>query len=695
MINESPRRGLKAAGAEADQFEQFQPTASPTSFQLIARAVAETSEAGEPRVAALAYARAGLRVFPCDPQDKKPLVAHGFKAASTDPKQINAWWTRSPDAMIGMPTGRTNGMFVLDVDVDTKQNIDGFIALAAFEKQHGNLPETLRSTTPRGGSHYFFRWHKGIKNSASRLGPGLDTRGDGGYCILPPSRRSDGHAYEWKELSAAEPCDPPAWLVDFVIDRKEKPTPQAGTSGNGNAAAYGRAALERECAAVAAAQPGKRNETLNRAAFSLFQLAAGGVLSEGEVCDRLFSAAVACGQVRDDGEAAVRATIESGRKAGHANPRTRPEGHQSHGDGTDKTSDMPLTFCNIGVWATREPPPREWAVPDRFPLRNVALLSGEGAVGKSILLMQLATAHVIAKDWVGTLPEPGPVLYFNAEDEEAELHRRLAAIATHYGVGLSDLKNDLHVLSLAGREAVLGYPDRAGLIKPTPLFAQMKEAAFDIRPKLIGLDTSADIFAGNENDRTQVRQFIGLMRSMAIGANAAVIIAAHPSLTGINSGTGLSGNTAWHNSVRSRAYMRAVKTENGIEPDQNLRQLEFMKSNYGPIAETVTLRWRNGVFVTEPKAGSLEKLAAEATADEMFLRLLDRYTREGRTVGDKRGHSYAPAQFAKEAEAKAAGLRSEALADAMRRLFATKKIQVEAYGRPSNPHHRIAAGPPQ
>jgi RecA-family ATPase len=266
-------------------------------------------------------------------------------------------------------------------------------------------------------------------------------------------------------------------------------------------------------------------------------------------------------------------------------------------------------------WAEREPRPREWAVPDRFPLRNVGLFSGEGAIGKSILLMQLGAAHILAKDWLLTLPEPGPFVYLNAEDEEDELHRRIAAVAAHYDAALSELKDHLHILALAGEDAVLGRPNRNGLIRPTRLFEKLTEVARDIRPKLIGLDTSADIFAGNENDRSQVRQFIGLLRGLAIAANAAVIVAAHPSLTGISTGTGLSGSTAWHNSVRARAYMRPMKAKDDSEPEKDLRAVEFLKSNYGPISETITVRWKAGVFVPEPKTGSFEKIAAEAKAD--------------------------------------------------------------------------------
>jgi RecA-family ATPase len=331
-------------------------------------------------------------------------------------------------------------------------------------------------------------------------------------------------------------------------------------------------------------------------------------------------------------------------------------------------------------------------VPDLFPLRNVALISGEGAVGKSILIMQLGIAHVLGRDWLQTLPEPGPFLYLNAEDEEAELHRRLADIAGHFGTPIAELENDLHILALAGQDAVLGHADRNGLIQPTPLFHKLREEACDIRPKLIALDTSADIFGGNENDRAQVRQFVGLMRGMAIDANAAVIVATHPSLTGINSGSGLSGNTAWHNSVRARAYMKPAKTVDGAEPDKALRLVEFMKSNYGPVAEAITVRWKGGVFVPEPKSGSLEQLAGEARADNVFLQLLERFTSEGRTVGERPGHSYAPALFSQEPEAKATGLSKLALGDAMRRLFASKKIHIEQYGRPSRPASKLALG---
>jgi RecA-family ATPase len=346
----------------------------------------------------------------------------------------------------------------------------------------------------------------------------------------------------------------------------------------------------------------------------------------------------------------------------------------------------PLCFIKIEDWLDREPPSRDWGVPDRFPLRNVSLLSGEGSIGKSIVLMQLAAAHVLSRGWLDTLPEFGDALYLNAEDEQDELHRRFVDIAKLYDASLAELKDHLHLLAMAGQDAVLGHANNSGLVKPTPLFHKLVEAAGDIKPKFIGLDTSADVFAGNESDRSQVRQFIGLLRHMAIIGNSAVIVCAHPSLTGISTGTGLSGSTAWHNSVRARAYLHSVTVDN-TEPDKTLRQLDFMKSNYSAIADSITLRWKDGVFVPEAKPGSLERIAADAKADETFMALLNQFNEQGRNVSHVPGPTYAPTVFAKAAK----GSNRAQMADAMNRLFNANKIKVENYGRPSRPYRRIVA----
>jgi RecA-family ATPase len=367
------------------------------------------------------------------------------------------------------------------------------------------------------------------------------------------------------------------------------------------------------------------------------------------------------------------------------------KGKATNGHGSGPAE--PLPFLNIAAMGNTEAPLRDWAVPGRIPSRQVTLFSGEGEIGKSLLEMQRACAHVLGRDWVGTLPEPGPAIVFNAEDEADELHRRLARIAVHYQTTFAELANGgLHVLSFAGKDAVLAHADKSGLVKPTPLLARLRTAVLDIKPKSVSLDTSADVFVGNESDRSQVRQFIGLLRGLAIEGNTAISLCSHPSLTGINSDTGLSGSTAWHNSVRARAYFKAAATADGEMPDPDLRELVFLKNNYGPKAERILLRWRDGVFIVEPKTGSLEKMAADAKVEELFLKLLDRFNGQGRNVSEKSGTAYAPAIFANEPEAKAVKISKAALADAMGRLFTANRIHLEQYGFPSRGTFKLVSG---
>jgi RecA-family ATPase len=353
--------------------------------------------------------------------------------------------------------------------------------------------------------------------------------------------------------------------------------------------------------------------------------------------------------------------------------------------------DDPLPFLDMTTWDAAPAPPRLWAVRDRIPLRQPALFSGEGAIGKTLLALQLCAAHVLGRDWLGMLPEPGPAIYFGAEDDADEIHRRVADIAEHYRVSFADLvAGGLHLLSFAGRDAILGAVNRAGIIEPTPLFHRIHAAVCSIRPKTLVLDTSADVFAGNENDRMQVRQFVGLLRRLAIDGNCAVLLCSHPSLTGISSGTGLSGSTAWHNSVRARIFFRTAATDQGEEPDPELRELVFMKNNYGPLGASVLLRWKAGVFVPEPGDGTLERAAAEQKAEQAFCASVVQFADQGRNVSTKpNAPTYAPSEFAKEKEAHQAGLKKADLEAAMRRLLAAGKIRVESYGPPSRGWTRL------
>ena len=351
----------------------------------------------------------------------------------------------------------------------------------------------------------------------------------------------------------------------------------------------------------------------------------------------------------------------------------------------------PLPFINMSKWDNEPVPQQQWAVPDRIPLEQTTLFTGEGGYGKSTILEHLCAAHALGRDWLGSLPEFGPAIFLEAEDGEKPIHRRLASIAKLYSVTFQEMiEGGLHLVSLFGDDTVLAGASRSGKIESTPRYAQLLQAAGDIKPKMIGIASSANVFAGSENDRTQTQQFVNLLNRVAMVAHGSVVRISHPSLTGINTDSGLSGTTQWHNAVRARFYLKAVKAEADEQPEDDLREIVFKKNNYGPIADSIVLRYQRGLFLPVPGISSLDRAAGEQIADGVFLDLLKQFTKANRNVSDRKGPGYAPALFAREDEAKRAGLNSKSLEAAMRRLFKTEKIKNEPYGRPSRPNHRIA-----
>ena len=130
-----------------------------------------------------------------------------------------------------------------------------------------------------------------------------------------------------------------------------------------------------------------------------------------------------------------------------------------------------LDTISAASFAGRDIPARRWLVPDLIPERVVAMLSGDGGLGKSLLGLQLGVAVATGTDWIGSLTEPGPVLLVSAEDEEDEVHRRLADIVASRALDLADLC-DLHIAALAGLDAILAIPEgtkrRDGAHAPVP-----------------------------------------------------------------------------------------------------------------------------------------------------------------------------------------------------------------------------------
>jgi RecA-family ATPase len=351
----------------------------------------------------------------------------------------------------------------------------------------------------------------------------------------------------------------------------------------------------------------------------------------------------------------------------------------------DEADDLePLPFIEL----VDDPPPREWFVLNRIPANNITLFSGDGAAGKSLAFLQLAAATSLGRDWLGTLPKPGPVIYLSFEDDGDEINRRLADIARHYGVTVSDIKINLKVVSIVDDDVSFATFNRDGIPDPTRFFRRVQNDVEQIKPVLIGIDTVTDIYRGSELDRGQVKQFLKLLRKL----KTTIVLLSHPSLSGIASGSGLSGTTGWHNTVRARMYLKSAneeKDKNKEDDDSDLRVIESKKNNYGPVSERILVRWKDGVYVLEPGEGSLERLAKEQATDHLFITLLRQFKSQGRTVSPNPSPSYAPAVFAEHPDAKKAKVKSKDFTNAMERLFHSGKIKVVKEGPPSKQRDRI------
>ena len=283
-----------------------------------------------PHDAARAYARRGWLVFPCTPGGKTPATPNGFYSATTNPATIDRWWRANPNYNVAVRCGAGSRLWVVDRDDDD----GGGETLARLIEAHGPLPPTLTSRTA-DGVHYYFDADRDLPNTAGKIGTGIDSRGRGGYVLLPPSRHPSGKFYRW--ATKLEPAAPPRWMVALATKQRNSeravaamggnfvyrppPVDDGGGAGAGRGGGYGRAALEGEAAIVAAAPEGARNQQLNVSAFRMGQLMAEGMLTEAEIVAALIDACAHNGLLADDGRRQCLATISSGIAAGLQKPR--------------------------------------------------------------------------------------------------------------------------------------------------------------------------------------------------------------------------------------------------------------------------------------------------------------------------------------------------------------------------------------
>jgi len=503
-------------------------------------------------------ANRGIPVFPCKP-DKTPATPHGFKDATTDLAQIEAWFSNR-EALIGVPTGAASGLNVLDVDPKGY----GWYAEHAQDLQCGCVNNTRR------GYHLVYQASIPVQCSTSKIAPGVDVRGEGGYVIWWPAMGLP------QTGSLDDLTQFPAWLLDR---RAGQHADDGGPHENQHeAGAY----VHQPDGKIG---EGRRNDAMSRLAFRLRK--AGLDVSEIEAALLTANANRCSPPLPEDevrGIARRKAAIVPDFEFGTG-------GAEHHGD-DPVLSRRPLAWGDL---KTRTPEPRAWAVQDWLPMGTASLLAGRGGIGKTLLAQTIATCLVGHQDYFADTPRPLRVLMWAGEDDHDELWRRQIDICQWAGIPMEELDDKLVLQSYASQDITLAGM-AFGQLSQTRVMTELREQVHDYRADYVFLDSVARTYGGNENDRHQVTTYISWITAAC--GTAGVCLLGHP---GKAQGAEYSGSTAWEGSVRARLYLGerlpdAKPDDDDDAPEDNIRYLARRKANYS-AKDWVKLEYRSGVLM--------------------------------------------------------------------------------------------------
>ena len=459
--------------------------------------------------AALAYRASGLSVIPVKP-DKRPLL-HSWKnyqqqiaAEST----VRQWFQNG--AGVGIVCGKVSGGLVV-IDFDTSGLLDKWL------EQVPTAAALLPIVKTKKGYHVGFRCPDPPGNltlafdaTGKKL---IETRGEGGYVVAPPSRHAGGGQYEViaGSLTSIPRVDPETTklLLDacrtFDESAKRKKGAPQPISGNydSSPSAYARAALRNEAAKMRAAVEGNRNIQLNKSAFALGQLIGAGELDRAEVESELSGAAMAAGLP----DVEIRASLRSGLDAGMKEPRQVRR--QAPKQPNDKP---PLSLWTADAILDTNFPDPVWAVPDILPT-GLGNLAGKSKIGKSWLALQISQSVASGGIVLGRQVEQGPVLYLALEDSPRRLQDRMRK--QHWPRGLP-----VEFVTIGEFHRQFGDLLKGGAQK---LAHQIELRAY----RLVVVDTLSRAVPGEQNEAHTMTRGLSPLQEIAHAHNCAVLLIDH------------------------------------------------------------------------------------------------------------------------------------------------------------------------
>ena len=457
--------------------------------------------------AALRYAQIGWPVFPLVPKGKTPITKHGCHDASVNENQIRQWWENNPDANIGIATGKSSGLFVIDVDV--KKGKDGSKSYKELENEF-DFPLTKSVITPSGGRHFIFGMNGTEFTIAEGIREGIDIRATGGYIVASPSyvvERDDRTGeikyegrYQWDEGSKdVEIEDIPPDFIEYLYRKKKKPLKID----------WGEGIID-----------GGRDDTIFRLACSM---RAQGFRKESillVVREANKSCKDKSGRHAPLSEDLLLQKVESACKYPPGKPNKSPQAgidndlHPAKEKDTDKSLKIKLT---PKIDLANKMTSTKWLVKDFLEQDSFGVLFGESQAYKSFAVLDFGMSVATGISWHGHKVSQGNVVYICGEGH-AGIGRRLSAWEIH------------HERPHNAPASLVATNGALDLLSPEVCIALKSsiDEIFEDPPVLIIIDTLARNFgAGNENATSDMNTFINNVNAFIRSPYGCCVLTTH------------------------------------------------------------------------------------------------------------------------------------------------------------------------
>lgn len=464
---------------------------------------------------ALYYRSIGWNPLPPVKGEKRPFGNWTkYQTQRVTEEEIRAWWTADPDANIGTVTGAISGIVVIDVESDGDAS---------------GYPPTVTSKTGGGGWHFYYK-HPGIHlgNSARKLAPLTDVRGDGGYIILPPSLHKSGNEYAWVvSPEDNELAEFPHHLLTKLTDTKKKPD-------------------WRDFSSTAVPEGARNNEAARYIGKLLHDLSPELWETAGWESLRAWNIRTCIPPL---GEHELRATFES---IARMQTQSRKEWRKDFRPPTVSSKAMTVRMSDV------QPVPINWLWPGRIAMGKLTLIAGDPGLGKSLITSFFAAVVSKGYTWPldGSLAPNGSVVLLSAEDDPGDTIRpRLDAAG-------ADCER-IHILKAVQDFDADGKPIQR-------MFSFKKDIAVleDLLPtlpdcKLVIIDPiSAYLDGTDSHNNTDVRGLLAPIAALASEHKVAVILIQH-----LNKGNG--GGSAMYRSMGSIGFIAAARAAYLVTKDKD------------------------------------------------------------------------------------------------------------------------------